>query len=411
MDRIKLKKLNKQFGPALLRLTRPLLPFLTRKKTAPRIAVLKIVGMGDTVLMLPVIHLLKKTFPDHLVTVVVTPVTKPLFVDNPDIDELIVYDILGADRGIRGFLRILAAVRRRRFRAFLDFEQNIQIIPFMAAVSGAPVRIGLIHPEHDRGELFTHPVPYDDQALMIRMFHQIYGNYCLAAGRTALPFTDLFSYSIPMGEAAVAKAAAWRRRIANPDDTLIGLHPGSNLSNVSRRWPLDNYRALIGRLLETETNRIVLTGGPGEEALLRELAAPFDPARVIIAEGFNLKEFVAVLSVLDCYVSNDTGPLHIPPWVGTCTVGLFGPNLPARYGSAHGNCVSLYKAFACSPCIQVHKALVPECDYPDKGACIKQITVDEVFRQVVRLAALRPEPPIEAARFPSAETRIFAATA
>jgi len=103
MNRKTLKKLNRLAGPILLWMTRPFLTLLIRKKYDRRICILKIVGMGDTVLLLPIIHLLKKTLPDYRISAVVTPVTRPLFADNPDIDEIILYDILGADRGIWKF--------------------------------------------------------------------------------------------------------------------------------------------------------------------------------------------------------------------------------------------------------------------------------------------------------------------
>ena len=50
----------------------------------------------------------------------------------------------------------------------------------------------------------------------------------------------------------------------------------------------------------------------------------------------------------------------------TKTIGLFGPNLPVRFGPYGKKNVSIYKGHNCqySPCINVHKGQVPDCLYP-----------------------------------------------
>lgn len=386
MNRKVLKKVSRLFGPALLQVTRLLLPLLARRNSDPVLVILKIVGMGDTVLMLPVIRLIKRTFPEFRIAAVATPATRPFLADCQVVDTLLPYDILGADRGFKGLARILLALRRKRPKAYLDFEQNVQLTPLFGAVSGAPIRIGLRHPDHDRGRLFTHPVAYDDRERIIRLFHQVYVNLCVAMGRSPVSFQEMYGYTIPLNPDAAAKAEKWRVENTLPGEILVGIHAGSGGTNVYRRWPIERFTELIGRLLAKGNYRVVLTGGPEEAGLLSDLKDRCDDHRVLSAAGFSFKEFVALLGTLDCYLSNDTGPLHIGPWVGTPTIGLFGPEVPGRYGSLHGNCVSIHKPFPCSPCIQVHKGVNPPCSHEDKGACVKQITVDEVFKHVTALA-------------------------
>ena len=387
MDRKTLRIFSRCAGPALLWITRFFLPTLVWKEVVPSIAVLKLVGMGDTALMLPVIRHLKKTFPHHKLTVIVTPATSPLLAASPDVDDVILYDVL--ESGISGFISMLFALRWRRFEAFLDFEQNIQLTPFLAAVSGAPVRIGLCHPDHDRGMLFTHPVPYDEKEKMIQLFHQVYRNLCGAMGRSAESFHDILGFRITIPADSVAKAYEWRRMYISPGEILVGIHLGSGGTNVFRRWPQERFAALIRLLLAKGNYHVVLTGGPEEKVLVEELRKSFDNDRVQSALGNSLKDFTALLGVFDCYLSNDTGPLHIGPWVGVPTIGLFGPESPIRYGNLHPDCVSLYKPTSCSPCIQVHKGINPECSHVEKGACLKEISINEVFQHVTSLAEKR----------------------
>jgi heptosyltransferase-2 len=384
MDRKTLKVLSRTFAPALLSVTRFFLPAIVMKDVAPSIAVLKLVGLGDTALMLPVIRHLKQTFPDYKLTVIVSPATLPLLAASSDVDDVILYNVL--DSGVSGFLRILLKLRQRRFEIFLDFEQNIQMTPFLAAVSGAPVRIGLSHPEHDRGRLFTHPVTYDEKVRMINVFHHLYRNLCVAKGRYAISLNKISEFRILIPVECNATALAWRLRSVPQGQFLVGIHSGSGGTNVYRRWPQERFAELIRRLLAKGNYHVVLTAGPDEISMAEDLRKSLDNERVLSAAGYSFKDFLGLLGVLDCYLSNDTGPLHISSWVGTPTVGLFGPESPIRYGSSLPECVNLYKPISCSPCIVVHKGINPLCSHQVKGSCLKEITVNEVYQQVTTLA-------------------------
>ncbi|MBU1182143.1 MAG: glycosyltransferase family 9 protein [Proteobacteria bacterium] len=387
MDKKIIKKLINFGSPLLLRLTKFVLPFLRAGGcSAPSIVVLKLAGMGDTVLMLPIIHLMRRTFPNYKIYAVVTPNTKPLFERCLDIDGIILYDPLGKDSGIFGFIRHLLNLRKYRPQIFIDFEHFYKITPFLAALSGAEIRMGLLHPNHDRGYLFNYPVGYDDRVQIIYVYYEIYASFCRLMGKHALPFEQVFQYQISLNNEAVKMVNDWKVRWIKHNKKLVGLHPGSGMTNVYRRWPLDNFRYLIKELLNTKNYQIVITGGVLERDLIRALAQDFDPSDVRYTDNeFNFSEFLALISVMDCFIANDSGPLHIGPWVGTKTIGLFGPETPERYGCIHLNSVNLYHPTPCSPCIQVHKGINPVCNNSIESACVRQIQVKEVFKEVLRL--------------------------
>jgi ADP-heptose:LPS heptosyltransferase len=72
----------------------------------------------------------------------------------------------------------------------------------------------------------------------------------------------------------------------------------------------------------------------------------------------------------------------------TPTLGLVGPNSPARYAPVGPRAAALYLAkVPCSPCIQIHDGIVPECFHQEKGRCLLDIDVDSVFHAARRLLA------------------------
>jgi len=91
------------------------------------------------------------------------------------------------------------------------------------------------------------------------------------------------------------------------------------------------------------------------------------------------------------FVGNDSGPMHVAAAQGIKTLGLFGPNLPVRFGPYGKGNIGLYKGYNCefSPCINVHKGQVPDCLYTrnsnDYQKCMKNISVDDVLKEVEKL--------------------------
>src|SRR5262249_53331925 len=105
----------------------------------------------------------------------------------------------------------------------------------------------------------------------------------------------------------------------------------------------------------------VLTGQPAEQPLMLEFQQRFE-GRAVSAAGLSLEQTAELLRRCRLVVSNDTGLMHLAAAMGTATVGLFGPNSPSRYAPVGPRTASVYVTrVSCSPCIQVHQGLVPEC--------------------------------------------------
>jgi ADP-heptose:LPS heptosyltransferase len=122
-------------------------------------------------------------------------------------------------------------------------------------------------------------------------------------------------------------------------DTVL-LHPGA--ASGSRRWPADRWAWLAARLAQ-QGFPVVITGGPTEIALCRDIARqalatmghserPGRPVPAIRVEAGTLDlpgltDLVATAQLLVC---GDTGVAHLATALGTASVLLFGPT-PARW--------------------------------------------------------------------------------
>ena len=98
---------------------------------------------------------------------------------------------------------------------------------------------------------------------------------------------------------------------------LVVLHPGA--TDPRRRWP-PHRLGEVGAALAGA--RLVVAGGPGDDALLEEIRAGLRgvPAAVVRP---SLPALVGLLERADLLIGNDSGPRHLAEAVGTATVGVF----------------------------------------------------------------------------------------
>ena len=110
--------------------------------------------------------------------------------------------------------------------------------------------------------------------------------------------------------------------------TLV--HPGA--AYPARRWPPERWAA-VARHEVARGRPVVVTGGPAEEALARDVAdrAGLGADRVL-AGRTDLGGLAAVVGAAARVVCADTGVAHLATALRRPSVVLFGPESPARWG-------------------------------------------------------------------------------
>ncbi|MFM7737611.1 MAG: glycosyltransferase family 9 protein, partial [Alphaproteobacteria bacterium] len=138
-------------------------------------------------------------------------------------------------------------------------------------------------------------------------------------------------------EFRLPESAPARRRVdealaaAGVAPGFVCLHPGTSDRGEAKRWAPARFGALAAELQARRGVDVLVTWGPGEEGLAREVErASGGAARPAPATG-SLLELAEVLRRARLFVSGDTGPMHLAAACGTRCVALFGPKDPAVY--------------------------------------------------------------------------------
>ena len=114
---------------------------------------------------------------------------------------------------------------------------------------------------------------------------------------------------------------------------VIALHPGSG--SEKKNWPIEKWKELGAHLFSTDRTILVIAGEADEERLrLLETAWKDKPAR--FAKNLALPHLAALLED-SVFIGHDSGVSHIAAAVGARSVLLFGPTDPAVWAPANEN--------------------------------------------------------------------------
>lgn len=299
-------------------------------------------------------------------------------------------------------LKALRTVRAAGIDTTVDMEFFSRASAIFAFLTGAHTRVGLHRFTSElpyRGDLMTHRVQYSP-------YIHVSTQYALLVEASRHEPSDLPLLKVPLPLAPLTSADARptftpttdeirRVRERLPDGAsggvprpLILLNPNASDLLPLRKWPGERFVEL-GRLLLAEhpTAVLVVTGAPAEQPTADVLCQQIgSPRAVSVAGRTSLRELLALYTLADVLVTNDSGPAHFASLTPIATVVLFGPETPRLFGALSPSTVVIWKELACSPCVSVFNHRFSPCR---NNVCMQTITVDEVKAAVLSCLGAR----------------------
>ncbi len=313
-------------------------------------------GIGDAVLLLPAIRVLKEANPELIIDVLAEKRNVGIFSLSPDVSNVLCYDRLPELwRAIRG-----------KYDLIIDTEQWHRLSAVVARLAGAPFTLG--YGSNDRRRLFSHCVSYDQGKYEAESFFDL----VVVLGASKPDIMPVPFLEVPLETRARAEEILF----SLADKTFVALFPGASIPE--RRWGGERFRALA-ICLQEKGFPVVLIGGAADQREGEEIVA--DGLGLNLAGRTSLPETAAIIKRSSLLVSGDSGLLHIGVGLGKPTVSLFGPGIAKKWAPRGENHIVVNKDLSCSPCTRF--GCTPKC--PIDAQCMKDITVDEVFSAVMAL--------------------------
>jgi len=330
-----------------------------------RILIVNVNWVGDVLFSTPAIRAIRKRYPQAYIACMVVPRCREVLELNPYLDELLIYDEQKEYKGLGGKLRLIAALKSRRFDMVFLFHRSLTRT-LMVALSGIKERVGIYNPK--RGFLLTKKVEPQKSGV-----HKVEQFLNIVKAKDIPPAGRNMELFISKEDEAFAREYLNSQGI-KAGKPIIVLNPGGNWN--LKRWPAANFAKLGDKLADLFGAQIIITGAEKDVELGNAIAGMMKHRPAVTCGKTTLRQLAAVMRRADLVISNDSGPMHIAVSQGVKTIALFGPTDPKATGPYGGG---KYVVIQKPPG-------KPECEITcynlrcEDNSCMKAITIEDVIK-------------------------------
>jgi len=293
--------------------------------------------IGDMLCSLSLYKAIKKKYPDSHITLVASKTNYqiPFFDINPFVNRVLIYDK-------SSYKTILSFYRQLRDRKYdygfvpstIKVSRTSHIINFL---SGAKIRVGVnsIDGIENKSSFLLNlkdDFNWKDKHQQIRN---------LEIARLAgfdLSDDELKNIKIEFSDEEILFAKNFIRENF-PDYTkkIIAFHPGAG--KIDNTYPAEKFLELIKKIYKAYNNYVLITSGWTDGKIINKISSQLDEQsiRYKVLHNLSVKKLGAILSMIDLYITNDTGTMHIAGFSGTKMISLFGPTNPKEWAPQTNN--------------------------------------------------------------------------
>lgn len=315
-------------------------------KTIKKILLIRRDNIGDLICTTPAIRSLREEFPKVKLSVLVNSYNAGVLENNPDIDEIYVYEKAKHIEDKNRFsvwlknLKLLLQIRRERYDVAIGcgyrYSPRLARYTFL---TGAKKRIGYAPPNvrppgrHTVLQMpffYNLPIPEPSEPI-----HEVVSSFRLLEplGITGEPPGLVLMPSAREAE----KAMQYLKHYGLTHNNIVAVHISSRKEN--NRWPAEGFIELGNELIEKYNVLPLLLWAPGSS---KNSKHPGDDEKAFeIATGMvsvpvlykttKLKELIAVISLCKLVICCDGGAMHIAAALGKPILTMWGSTDKKRW--------------------------------------------------------------------------------
>jgi ADP-heptose:LPS heptosyltransferase len=299
-------------------------------------------GIGDMVMMTPMLNGLRSILPDSHISILVASRGAADVVDDSEVcDEIIIFNRFKAH-----WHNYLSLFRKLWILhpdvCFIAPHVNPVLGELLSIMSRAEIRIGHKNVLPIIG--YTH---FDPSVLEM---HKIEANHHLLT--LVYPDAKLGNMVFHIDAQSEEKAQKLRRIYELDGHDILGVHPGCDKKGFHKRYPVDNFNHVINFFLSTYPDaRCVIFIGPDDVELSKNIN--WDNPRIFCVENQPLRIVAAVIRRVRLMLTTDSGLGHVANAMGVPVVSIFGPANPSIAAPVGRHCrvVQNPRKLSCMPCI------------------------------------------------------------
>ena len=287
--------------------------------------------IGDMLCSLTLYKAVKKKYPEAQITLVAakTNYEIPFFEINPFIDRVLIFD----KSSLKTILKFIKDLRSRKYQigivpSTIVLSRTSHIINW---ISGAKIRVGVKSIDGNENESQKH--------LNIKSYfewkvsHQTQRNLDVVKQIGCdLSEGEINSIKIDFNDSDLDYAKDFiTKNFPDKNKKIIAFHPGAGKdANI---WDKKYFIELIKNLYQQFGNYVLITSGWTDEKIVEPICAEMSLENIEykVLHNAPVKKLGAILSLINLYITNDTGTMHIAGYSGAKIISLFGITNPHEW--------------------------------------------------------------------------------
>jgi heptosyltransferase I len=304
-----------------------------------KITILRLSAIGDVLMLLPAVRLLKRHYPDTQIDWLIDRPIASLLAEVSEVNMVPV----DKPKSLRAYWQFKQQWRHQNIGQLISFQTSF-VSNMVMMLLPAEHKTGFSFPYSREGHHFftdtAHNLP--EHLHQVEIFFELAKKFAGIEEDLKIAAEDL---SLPVS----ASDTAWTSQKLRENSQWIAINPRA--STQEKTWPIERYIKLINDLHKHYPDKsIVLTGGPNakEVEFGTQIEQGIEATCLNLIGKTTLTQLAAVLKQAKLVISPDTGPLHLANAVATPVVGLYAVTRPEYIGPYYQlhNCLNAYSQAA-----------------------------------------------------------------
>ena len=308
----------------------------------PKILIVRLSAIGDCILTMPMVNMLKKAWPTSQIHWIVDCGVSQLLENYSPIDRVI--------RLQKGFLlrpKEMLGLRRQlrdeQYDLVID-AQGLFKSGMLSWLTGCPRRHGFDRCHAREGASLFYSQRRHPLSEHIAQRHLELLEMCdipMAIDDGVEPSYCDYGWQDDLLESS--KIQFEIRSLDLEPNRFIAINPGAGWE--SKRWPIDRYAELADQIFSASGLRSLVVWGNARELELARTLVALSPKAAVLAPETDLLSLSQWLHRARLFIGSDTGPMHMAAATGTTCLALYGTTLAQRSGPYGPNHQSIQRRY------------------------------------------------------------------
>lgn len=354
-----LKLIDKTINPLIVLLLGVVIPRKNPPLIIERILIINISVLGDSLLLVPLLQAIHRSFPSMSIDLLVAQENWPVYQYEKFYRRIEIFSITRIPR------YLMRAVLQP-YHAVVDTGQWVRLTACLTILFFRSWKVGFNTPGQRRHYGFDYPVPH-------LQGHWEFYQYSRLVSFLPLEWLSITPH-LHYPDQAVDQHILQLIVEHHHRSKLITIHPGAG--NLNKTWKY--YYTLIHYLLKNTAYHIVVTG-KSEDRLI-DYQTLRHPRLLNLQDKTNLYTLNEVIKRSDLFICGNTGPLYLAAFEGKKVITIPGPVSDRQWFWPNPQEQCLKSERECYPCV----FLGFEYQCPS-GDCLKDVSLQVIIAGITRV--------------------------